>query len=112
MVAAVAAMSVAAGAFGRHFYGWATRESNITSKVESALNLATAALAKLELFSRELADHRIEDARQFARIEAMASEASRAQVNAEGRMTRAIEEVGDKLDAMGVRLDRFLEHRD
>lgn len=108
-IAALAAACVAAGATGRHIYGWINHESTVAARANSAEGLATAAIAKLEMFGRELSDHRVEDAKQFARLETMTTEASRAQLAAETRMTNAIQEVSRELRAMGSRIDRFLE---
>jgi hypothetical protein len=111
MVAAVAVTSTAIGVFGRHFYGWATREGSIASQSQNALALATAAIAKVELLTREVADRGERYASQFARVEAAASGAVQAQLAAEGRMTRAIEDVGREVKGMSDRIDRVLEKR-
>jgi hypothetical protein len=111
MISAIAVASTAIGVAARHFYGWATQDNSIASQSQSALALATAAIAKIELLIREFADRGERYAERFAKVEAAASAAMQAQIAAEGRMTQAIQEVGRDVRGMSDRIDRVLEKR-
>lgn len=70
---------------------------------------------RIEAFEVELTkmredfhDHTLADAAAFAKLESVASEAHRATVASEVRLTTAIENLGGRLDAMGKRFDEFV----
>jgi hypothetical protein len=109
MVAAIAVGSTAIGALARHLYGWATRDSSVASMAQTAQATAALAVAKIELLQREVTAEQIKNAGLFSEIKAMASSAMQGQLAAEGRMTRAIEDVGREVKGMSDRIDRVLE---
>lgn len=78
-------------------------------KAQSAENLAAACLAKLELLATNLHTHEINDAAAFAKLETLVNAVSGTQVAIEARIAKSLEELGERLDAMTQRFDRFLD---
>lgn len=58
-----------------------------------------------------LHEHMLTDAASFARLEAIASEASRISVSAEVRLTASLDNLGKRLDTMAERFDQFLQNQ-
>jgi len=76
-------------------------EAETLSKAEAASQIATAALAKSELVSSQLAEARIEFARDYASHKDLAA--------AEVRFAAALESLRTELRGMNERLDRIIE---
>ena len=76
-------------------------EAETQSKAEAASQMATAALAKSELVSSQLAEARIEFARDYASHRDLAA--------AEVRFAAALESLRTELRGMNERLDRIIE---
>lgn len=68
---------------------------------ETALQIANATVAKTEFLSREIADYKVEAAKEFVTSKDLA--------HAETRMTVAVESMRVEVRGMNERLDRFLE---
>jgi hypothetical protein len=79
--------------------------------IERAKNadlLASSAFAKSELLGREMNDSRIEAAAKIAALEAMAQATSRSLVQAETRLAKSIDDLGEKMDHLGDTIFRTL----
>lgn len=56
----------------------------------------------------DLHNHMLADAAAFAKLEAVAGEASRVSVAAELRLTASMDNLGKRVDAMAARFDEFM----
>lgn len=59
----------------------------------------------------KLHTHMLSDAAAFARLEAIATEASRVSVAAEVRLTASLDNLGKRIDSMSERFDQFLQNQ-
>lgn len=71
------------------------------SAAESAKAISTAALGKVDILSAQLAEYKVEVARDFA----SASDLK----DVERRLVSAVDNLGARFDRMAERLDRFLD---
>lgn len=75
----------------------------------SAQAASATALVKAEVLGTEFHNHRVETATKVASIDAKADAASQAIINAENRLAKSLEDLGDRFDKFTERLDRVLE---
>ncbi len=85
-------------------------------QVQDAKALAKAATeradkvqATYDAMLERLHQHMLDDAAAFAKLEAIASEASRTTVASEARLTLALENLGKRIDGMSERFDTFMQ---
>lgn len=108
-IGAIAALVVCAITFVAF---WMTLGQRITAadmKADSAATLAAASVGKAELLATEFSNHRESVAHNLGRMEALAQSSSSSIVEAEKRLTRAIDNMGERFDGMSERLDRALD---
>jgi hypothetical protein len=119
MVSALVALAAAVGAGGRavfdRFLGRAITDTNVITKIkeahalaDSAYMLAQTAIGKSDLYQRELQEHRVEDARAFAKLEAYASANSHAIADAENRITEAMNNIATQIGGITRRIDDLM----
>jgi hypothetical protein len=77
-------------------------------RAKNADLIASTAVAKCELLGREMNDSRIEAAAKIAALEAMAQATSRSLVQAETRLAKSIDDLGEKMDHLGDTIIRTL----
>lgn len=114
VVATCAAATVCGGIVGaiiKHAYGRGRIDTTMITRVASVETIATAALAKIELLSTQLRDHEVKDAASFAELRATLAANSAAQIQAEHRTAKAIEDFGDAINNMTRRIDDLLKVR-
>jgi hypothetical protein len=81
--------------------------SDETAKRAEAL--AQACLAKTELTSAKLQEHEVRTAAEIAALRATVEATTRSLIEAETRLAKAIEDMGDRFDYMTGRLDSFID---
>ena len=108
---ALAAVCLVAGGVLRHLLDFVFTSGGKTRDWESNQALLIAQGAKLELLYAKFSDHVTDDARMFARLEAVVGENSRQQMAIENRITKAIEDLTHELKGITARVDRLLENR-
>lgn len=111
-LSAIAAVCIVIGGVLRHVLDFAFITGTKNSDLEGIRTLLLSQGAKIELIYTRFSDHEKEDARMFARLEALVSETAKQQVAVETRFTRAIEELANELRGINVRVDRLLERND
>lgn len=111
-LSAIAAVCIVIGGVLRHLLDFAFTTGTKKSDLDGIRSLLLSQGAKIELIYARFSDHEKEDARMFARLEALVSETSKQQVAVESRFTRAVEELTDELRGINVRVDRLLERND
>lgn len=120
-LSAVAAVAGVLGVGGRALFerimGRAITDHNVVTKIrdarvlaDNALTTAQAVGGKIELLRSEFQDHRVEDARNFSRLEAYASQNSHAIADAETRLADAMEHIARQIGSITERMDNFLLH--
>ena len=72
--------------------------------------LAQACLAKTELTSAKLQEHEVRTAAEIAALRATVEATTRSLIEAETRLAKAIEDLGDRFDHMTGRLDSFIDN--
>ena len=81
------------------------------SLAQSGSAIGTAALAKTEILTTDFNNHREKIAASIAETRTIAEGATTAIAQAEGRLAKAMDDFGDRLDAIVQRLDRILDNR-
>jgi hypothetical protein len=116
LCAAISVFSAFLGGLAHRAYAAGTRDKGVTAQIEAAeakvgavQALAAAALAKLDMLLDRLHKHELDDAAALGELRATVTATGRAQVDAENRIAKAIEDFGHEMQAMGQRIDRVLE---
>lgn len=110
-LAAIAAACMFVGAVLRHFFDFAFGAGGKISELERINTLLLAQGARTEMIIAKFAEHEKDDARSFATLETLVKEAGRQQTAIEARFLKTLEDLSDKVDALGERMDRILEKR-
>lgn len=110
-IAAIATACMVAGAFLRHFFDLVFGAGGKVTELERVNTLLLAQGARVEMIISKFSEHEKDDARAFATLETLVKEASRQQTAIESRFLKTLEDLADKVDALGERMDRFLEKR-
>jgi hypothetical protein len=110
-----ASIGIATGALGSAVtWIWSRggKAALLAREVADAKTDAGDALKKVDNFGEDITklredfhEHMLKDAAAFAKLESIATEASRATIASEVRLTTAIENLGGRMDAMGRRFD-------
>ena len=108
-VSAIAAGCIVAGGVLRHILDFAFATGSQSNDLQSIQTLLLRQGAQLELLSSRFNDHVTEDARMFARLEAIVGETSKQQIAIESRISKAIEELTTELRGINSRVDRLLD---
>jgi hypothetical protein len=94
---------------------WITSVARQITLIEATANaadsIAGAALAKAEIMGTEFHNHRVFIAERVADIGAKVDGAAQAVISAEIRLAKSIDNLGERFDKFGDRLDRVLEQR-
>ncbi len=113
--ASIGTACTAAGSLVTWLWGRAGKSAILAQHVKEAKEAAAAAITradKMQVSYDKLLDdmrqHMIADAASFAKLEAIAGEASRVSVASELRLTSALENLGNRVDAMAARFDEVL----
>ena len=70
-------------------------------RVRSADTLASAAIAKCELITREMNGYRVEQTAQIAALQAVSEATTKSLTQAEIRLAKSIDDLGEKMDHLG-----------
>lgn len=70
-------------------------------KVKSADTIANAAIAKCELMMREVNNNRVEQSAKIAALEAVSDATTKSLAQAELRLAKSIDDLGEKMDHLG-----------
>jgi len=96
--------------------GWlgniAYRRGSLDRADRATAMAGAAALQKIEEVLRHFTAHQIEDARSFAKLEAMIGETARVQAAADIRLAKALDDFGGVINRMTDRIDRVLDARE
>lgn len=114
-LASISAAFTAVGSVATWLWSRAGKSAILAQHVKEAKENAAAAAVRADKIQEaydklldDLRQHMIADAASFAKLEAIAGEASRVSVSSEGRMTAALDNLGKRVDAMAARFDEFL----
>jgi len=111
IAAACMVLGTGIGFLIRHSYVQGGRDSGTSARGKSAEVQAQTAVAEIKALAQQFHEHVVNDAAAFAELRAMVSANGQAQIAAENRIAKAIEEFGQALDRMGDRIDRLLDAR-
>ncbi len=75
---------------------------------KSASNMASVALAKIELLARDINEQRVETTSRISSLDAVTRSTSSTLVQAETRLAKSIEDIGRKLDNLGETVIRAI----
>lgn len=99
----------------RMFRGSGAREEKLKAEVTAARDLAIAstnsansAIARHELLRDQFQEYKVEMARELAHVAASAEDTARSVIQAEDRLTAAIDGMGERFDKMTERFDQML----
>jgi hypothetical protein len=110
--AAVGALCTLVGTAISFVAFWLTlgeRRGRTDETAKRAEALAQACLAKTELTAAKLQDHEVKTAAEIAALRANVDAIARSLIEAETRLAKAIEDMGNRFDHMTGRLDSFID---
>lgn len=77
-----------------------SKEAETGHNAAAALNMATTALAKIELHHANFVEHKLEMAAKIAALEAVTDRTVKSLVEAEARLTKALENMTERMDGL------------
>lgn len=99
-VATLCAVSVAVGGLGVYVFQRGGKETRVSITASTAQNHAATALKEVQTLREEFHRHEVFDTQQFAELKATASEAIRAVVSTEARLSKSIDDLRNEIRGM------------